>query len=148
MYFKTRPKILYVRVLHYLTKSHTRQVLKNTPGIFFCCYCCLSQWHNLIEAVKAYCLYSFSWVSFVTIIFSIHIFNCDFLNIYTLECLISTQGCHISLWIITTLALSPGHSQTLSHNRGEKSGQHLRSLLRHGPEMVDSVSTNWVHTTH
>ena len=36
---------------------------------------------------------------------------------------------------------SPGHSQILSRSRGEKSGEGLGSKLRHGPEMVDSVST-------
>ena len=39
------------------------------------------------------------------------------------------------------LASSPGHSQILSRSRGEKSGEGLVPLLRHGPEMVDSVST-------
>ena len=47
-----------------------------------------------------------------------------------------------------TLALSPGHSQILSRSRGEKSGEGLGSKLRHGPEMVDSVSTNRVHVTY
>ena len=40
-----------------------------------------------------------------------------------------------------SLASSPGHSQILSRSRGEKSGEGLGSKLRHGPEMVDSVST-------
>ena len=40
------------------------------------------------------------------------------------------------------LASSPGHSQILACSRGEKSGEGLGSSLRHGPEMVDSVSTN------
>ena len=39
------------------------------------------------------------------------------------------------------LASSPGHSQILSRSRGEKSGEGLAPLLRHGPEMVDSVTT-------
>ena len=39
------------------------------------------------------------------------------------------------------LASSPRHSQILSRSRGEKSGEGLGSLLCHGPEMVDSVST-------
>ena len=38
-----------------------------------------------------------------------------------------------------SVASSPGHSQILSRSRGEKSGEGLGSLLRHGPEMVDSV---------
>ena len=38
------------------------------------------------------------------------------------------------------LALYPGHSQILSRSCGEKSGEGLGSKLRHGPEMVDSVS--------
>ena len=38
------------------------------------------------------------------------------------------------------LASSPGPSQILSRSRGEKSGEGLGSKLRHGPEMVDSVS--------
>ena len=42
---------------------------------------------------------------------------------------------------IVSLASSPGHSQILSRSRGEKSGEGLVPLLRHGPEMVDSVST-------
>ena len=46
------------------------------------------------------------------------------------------------------IALSPGHSQILSRSHGEKSGEGLGSKLRHGPEMVDSVSTNWVHVTY
>ena len=39
------------------------------------------------------------------------------------------------------IASSPGHSQILSRSRGEKSGEGLVPLLRHRPEMVDSVST-------
>ena len=39
------------------------------------------------------------------------------------------------------LASFPGHSQILSRSRGEKSGEGLGAILRHGPEMVDSVST-------
>ena len=39
------------------------------------------------------------------------------------------------------LASSPGHSQILFRSRGEKSGEGLGAKLRHGPEMVDSVST-------
>ena len=39
-----------------------------------------------------------------------------------------------------TLSSSPGHYQFLSHSRGEKLGEGLGSLLRHGPEMVDLVS--------
>ena len=35
----------------------------------------------------------------------------------------------------------PGPAQILSRSHGEKSGEGLRSKLRHGPEMVDSVST-------
>ena len=35
----------------------------------------------------------------------------------------------------------PGHSQILSRSRGEKSGEGLGAKLRHGPEMVDLVST-------
>ena len=38
------------------------------------------------------------------------------------------------------IALFPGHSQILSRSRGEKSGEGLLPILRHGPEMVDSVS--------
>ena len=34
----------------------------------------------------------------------------------------------------------PGYSQILSHSCGEKSIE-MGALLRHGPEMVDSVST-------
>ena len=55
------------------------------------------------------------------------------------------QGC----WVHATggmkhcrqLASSPGHFQILSRSRGEKSGEGLGSKLRHGPEMVDLVST-------
>ena len=39
------------------------------------------------------------------------------------------------------IALSSGHSQVLSHSCGEKLGISLGSLLHHGLEMVDSVST-------
>ena len=35
----------------------------------------------------------------------------------------------------------------LSRSRREKLGEGLASLLRHGPEMVDSVSTNRVYVT-
>ena len=46
-------------------------------------------------------------------------------------------------FVVTTIgvASSPGHSQILSRSRGEKSGEGQVPLLRHGPEMVDSVST-------
>ena len=46
------------------------------------------------------------------------------------------------------VASSPGHSQILSRSRGEKLGEGLESKLRHGPEMVDLVSTNRVHITY
>ena len=36
----------------------------------------------------------------------------------------------------------------LSCSHGEKSGEGLGSKLRHGPERVDSVSTNRVHVTY
>ena len=39
------------------------------------------------------------------------------------------------------LASSLGHSKILSRSCGEKLGEGLVPLLRHGPEMVDSVST-------
>ena len=39
------------------------------------------------------------------------------------------------------LASSPGPTQILSRSRGEKSGEGLGVKLRHGPEMVDLVST-------
>ena len=45
-------------------------------------------------------------------------------------------------------ASSLGHSQILSHSRGEKSEKGLGSKLRHGPEMVDSVNTNLVHVMY
>ena len=48
---------------------------------------------------------------------------------------------------VVGIASSPGPSQILSRSRGEKSGEGLGSKLRHGPEMVDSVSTNRVHVT-
>ena len=35
---------------------------------------------------------------------------------------------------------SRGHCQILSRSCGENSGEGLVSILRHGPEMVDSVS--------
>ena len=38
-----------------------------------------------------------------------------------------------------------GHSQILSRSCGENSGEGLGSLLRHGPEMVDSVMTYQVY---
>ena len=37
---------------------------------------------------------------------------------------------------------APGHSQILSRSCGEKLREGLESKLRHGLEMVDSVSTN------
>jgi len=40
------------------------------------------------------------------------------------------------------LASYPGPAQILFCSRGEKSGEGLGSKLCHGPEMVDSVSTN------
>ena len=46
-----------------------------------------------------------------------------------------------SPWPHLQVALSPGHSQILSHNRGERSREGLGSLLHHRPEIVDSVST-------
>ena len=46
------------------------------------------------------------------------------------------------------VASFPGPSQMLSCSRGEKSGEDLGSKLHHGPEMVDSVSTNQVHITY
>ena len=48
---------------------------------------------------------------------------------------------------VVGIASSPGPSQILSHSRGEKSREGLGSKLRHGPEMVDLVSTNRVHVT-
>ena len=39
-----------------------------------------------------------------------------------------------------TFASLPGHSQILSRSHGEKSGEGLVPLLRHRPELVDSVS--------
>ena len=53
-----------------------------------------------------------------------------------------------AIWVnplTSMLASSPGPSQILSRCCGEKSGEGLGSKLRHGPEMVDSVSTNRVH---
>ena len=44
--------------------------------------------------------------------------------------------------VIEYNSLSPGHSQILSCSCGRKLGEGLGSLLRHGPEMVDTVSTN------
>ena len=52
----------------------------------------------------------------------------------------SQQSSQCSLY----LASSPGPSQILSRSREEKSGEGLGAKLRHGPEMVDSVSTNHV----
>ena len=46
------------------------------------------------------------------------------------------------------LASSPGPSHILSCSRGEKSWEGLGSKLHHGPEMVDSVSTNRVHVMY
>jgi len=39
------------------------------------------------------------------------------------------------------VASSPGPSQILCRSRGKKLGEGLGSKLRHGPEMVDMVST-------
>ena len=49
---------------------------------------------------------------------------------------------------VKILASSPGPSKILSCSHGEKSGEGLGSLLRHGLEMVDLVSTNRVHVTY
>ena len=46
------------------------------------------------------------------------------------------------------LASSPGPSQILSRSHGEKLGEGLGSKLRNRPEMVDSVSTNRVHSKY
>ena len=43
---------------------------------------------------------------------------------------------------MAAIASSPGPSHILPRSRGEKSGEGLGAKLRHGPEMVDSVSTN------
>ena len=55
------------------------------------------------------------------------------------------QCCQALVICSINIALSPGPSQILSHSRGEKSGEGLGAKLRHGPEMVDSVSINRVH---
>ena len=47
----------------------------------------------------------------------------------------------LSLGTRSCITSSPGHSQILSRSRGEKLGEGLVPLLRHGPEMVDSVLT-------
>ena len=44
-------------------------------------------------------------------------------------------------WTRSNVASSSGPSQILSRSRGEKSGEGLGAKLRHGLEMVDSVST-------
>ena len=49
---------------------------------------------------------------------------------------------HVDIWRFgSDLASSPGHSQILSRSLGEKSGEGLVPLLRHGPEVVDSILT-------
>ena len=50
-------------------------------------------------------------------------------------------------WLCTP-SLFPGNSKILSRSRGEKSGEGLGSLLRHGLETVDSVSANRVRITY
>ena len=50
----------------------------------------------------------------------------------------------ITAYCVGILALSTGHSQILSRSHEGKSGEGLGSLLHHGPEMVDTVSTNQV----
>ena len=54
-----------------------------------------------------------------------------------------TQNIYIGVYNASTgeLALSPGPSQILSRSRGEKPGEGLGAKLRHGPKMMDSVST-------
>ena len=52
-----------------------------------------------------------------------------------------TPDCIVLFSCTEDIASSPGHSQILSRSRGEKSGEGLVPLLRHGSEMVDSVST-------
>ena len=64
----------------------------------------------------------------------------------------STEETHLFCYsmqiYISSVTLSPDHSQILSSSHGEKSGEGLGSKLRHRPEMVDSVSTNQVHVTY
>ena len=43
------------------------------------------------------------------------------------------------------VASSPGHSQILSRSYGEKLREGLGTLLRHGPEIMDSV---WYRVHH
>ena len=56
--------------------------------------------------------------------------------------------CNYLYYCVKRVASSPGHSQILSRSHGETSGEGLGSKLRHGPEIVDSVSTNRVHITY
>ena len=73
----------------------------------------------------------------------------------TVECLVD-EGADINIKdntgvgviLYTPVASSPGPSQILSRSRGEKLGEVLGAKLRHGPEMVDSVSKNRVHVTY
>ena len=57
------------------------------------------------------------------------------------ECLLAYYRCfRMSTRLLHSLVSRP--PQILSHSHGEKSGEGLGSKLRHGPEMVDSVSTS------
>ena len=59
-----------------------------------------------------------------------------------LVCLLfATHKLLVNIVQFAMLASYPGHSQILSLSRGEKSGEGLGAKLRHGPEMVDLVST-------
>ena len=57
------------------------------------------------------------------------------------EKVISRWKSHWRPWYPLHLASSPEHFQILSRRCGEKSGESQGTLLRHGLEMVDSVST-------
>ena len=78
--------------------------------------------------------------------------DCTFSRLKYLSFIVGAnlQRCHVSsnAKLLSNVSLVPGSSQILSRSRGEKSGEGLGSKLRHGPEMVDSVSTNRVHVTY
>ena len=59
---------------------------------------------------------------------------------FPLSDLVSDTLCKLLDGCGNKVASSPGHSQILSRSHGEKSGEGLVPILRHGPEMVDSIS--------
>ena len=70
-------------------------------------------------------------------------------NLHKRCCLYCEQQTSSSSFTSTQTALCTSHSQVLSRSYEEKLGEGQRSLLWHGPEMVDTVQTkSTIHTNH